>query len=223
MKYGWKFLRQLLVGPISAALYLYLIIGYGGYRLLGQDNIIARMWLFIVAGPFLVLNALYNIIIGTFIWLDLPRELAYTQRITRYVKQGDKLAKWIAITLNEADPNHVKLVPNDDNFEYRWKMIRHLLVGPISFVMLVAFGLYFWGLRTFGHTVLKYPWALLVGLPMGIMNFFYNTIIGTFIWLDLPREGGYTGRIKRHQADGNQMADHLARMINEFDPDHFNV
>lgn len=105
------------------------------------------------------------------------------------------------------------------------------LTGPVAALVLLCFGLYFWGRRRFGHTALQYPWALLVGLPMAIGNVGYNVIFATFVFQKLPPLRNAEGRISpyfttrlnhyRRRGESARLVNYLVAAINEFDPGHF--
>lgn len=108
--------------------------------------------------------------------------------------------------------------------------IRFWIVAPVAAVVLALFGLYFWGLRKFGHTFLRYPWALTVGLSMGVGNILWN-MIASFVFLRLPvwrnEAGGFspffTTRLKSYRREGYapRLVNYLIGAIQRFDPDHF--
>ena len=64
--------------------------------------------------------------------------------------------------------------------------LRFMLTGPAAFITLALFGLYFWGLRLIGKTLLRYPWALLVGVPFAISNIIYNVVFASFVFWRFP-------------------------------------
>lgn len=117
------------------------------------------------------------------------------------------------------------------------KHVRHGLIYILSFALLwmatpalIAFALYFWGLRRFGHTALRYPWALTVGLTMGLLNVTWN-LLSSLIFLRLPvwrNESGalspfFTTRLKAYRRDSYApiLTGFLIAVISFFDPDHF--
>lgn len=56
---------------------------------------------------FLVLDILFNVTFGSLIWWERPRELVYTARLKRKVKERAVGADWQASILNMLDPGHV--------------------------------------------------------------------------------------------------------------------
>lgn len=74
----------------------------------GNRLVLAAAWAFVGLG--LVLDALYNLIAGTLMFLDPPRELLFTSRLKRY-RAGTgwraRLAGWFCRELlNPYDPGH---------------------------------------------------------------------------------------------------------------------
>ncbi len=117
--------------------------------------------------------------------------------------------------------------------KYTW--LRFLLLGPIALIPITIFALYFTGLNRWGirNSWLKYPWALLVGLPMAITNSIWNIIFATFIFWSLPplrNASGdislfFTTRIKSYLASGTNkdLALVFATIVNYWDKDHFKL
>lgn len=108
--------------------------------------------------------------------------------------------------------------------------IRFWLVAPVAAVALTLFALYHWGLRKFGHTLLRYPWALTVGLCMGVGNVIWN-LIASFVFLRPPvwlNEDGklspfFTTRLKAYRKEGfaPRLVNYLIGAIHKYDPGHF--
>lgn len=69
-------------------------------------------YVWLVLGP--IGNLIHNVFIATIIFRDLPRELATSGRIQRYVDEGsgwrhDKvMADWVPF-MNYCDPGHIKV------------------------------------------------------------------------------------------------------------------
>lgn len=108
--------------------------------------------------------------------------------------------------------------------------LRFMLTGPAAFITLALFGLYFWGLRLIGKTLLRYPWALLVGVPFAISNIIYNVVFASFVfwrfpvWLNTRGQFSpfFTTRIKSYRREAEDpLVEYLAGAINRFDPGHF--
>ncbi|TQE99435.1 MAG: hypothetical protein FKY71_08675 [Spiribacter salinus] len=76
-----------------------------------QRNV-PKPWIYILyvllGAPFVVLNFLFNTLVGSFIFLEWPRELQFTARIRRLWRAGDWRATRFAKVLNEGDPGHIK-------------------------------------------------------------------------------------------------------------------
>jgi hypothetical protein len=56
--------------------------------------------------PFLILDVLYNFIIGSIIWWELPKELLYTERLKRKKREGYEEAFKQCEKLKKYDPTH---------------------------------------------------------------------------------------------------------------------
>ena len=108
---------------------------------------------------------------------------------------------------------------------------RYLLCAPFTLIALGAFALYF-GVRNAGYFRKGLPmilWGATAGLATALTNPLYNLVCGTFIWLELPplrdEDGGFspftTTRITALRKRGDPLAEHLAQVINTYDPGHF--
>lgn len=56
--------------------------------------------------PFYILDVLYNWIIGTIIWGELPKEWTYTSRLKRMKARGEEEAFRQCLILSKYDPDH---------------------------------------------------------------------------------------------------------------------
>lgn len=59
----------------------------------------------------LVLDLAFNVVFGTIMFRELPRELLFSSRVQRHVRNGGKrfgLASFWARALNTFDPDHIK-------------------------------------------------------------------------------------------------------------------
>jgi len=86
--------------------------------------------------------------------------------------------------------------------------------------MIIAFAIVMRFDRWLKGTIFWYPAALFLGLPFLVIDVIYNAIIGTVIWLELPREWTYTQRLKKLKARGEQEAFRQCRVLSKFDPNH---
>jgi len=71
----------------------------------------ARVWrplLYPFAAVFILENFLFNTFVGTFLFLEWPKELQFTPRIQRLTNKRDPRALRFARVLNESDKNHVE-------------------------------------------------------------------------------------------------------------------
>jgi hypothetical protein len=64
------------------------------------------LWPLVVIG--LVLDVAFNVVFGSLMFLELPRELLFTSRCQRHAHKGSRLALWWAKQLNAFDPGHIK-------------------------------------------------------------------------------------------------------------------
>src|SRR5688572_8958618 len=71
-----------------------------------------RVMLYPLAIVGLVIDAAFNVVFGSLMFRELPRELLFTSRCQRHAR-GDgsrqRLALWWAKQLNQFDPDHIKL------------------------------------------------------------------------------------------------------------------
>ena len=77
---------------------------------------IAIMWMMrnlpkVVVYPFgvafLLQDAIYNMLAGSFIFWERPREILFTDRVKRHLVDSDCPASRFAVVLNYFDPGHV--------------------------------------------------------------------------------------------------------------------
>lgn len=105
----------------------------------------------------------------------------------------------------------------------RWAFFRFLLVGPLTFIALAAFALYF-GVRNAGYFQSgpgKYAWAATAGLLTATTNILWNWVCASFVFWELPNTVFTTDRLTDLRARGSVLAAHLAERINAWDPGHF--
>jgi hypothetical protein len=57
----------------------------------------------------LVLDVAFNVVFGSIMFREIPRELLFTSRVQRHAAAGSALALWWARQLNQFDPGHVDL------------------------------------------------------------------------------------------------------------------
>jgi len=98
------------------------------------------------------------------------------------------------------------------------RSIRHMIAGPVTVFVYLWYCAAFLARARFGNV----PYVIL-GVPFVPINIAYNWIVGSFIFWELPREGGYTGRIKRHIREGCYFALHIGRLLNWADPEHVDL
>lgn len=63
------------------------------------------IWTFLVLG--FVVDILFNWLIGTFIFMEFPREFVFTDRVQRQYRKGNKRAAFWVDVLNKIEPGHI--------------------------------------------------------------------------------------------------------------------
>lgn len=92
----------------------YFLLGFFAIYILAEKAKEWAFWLFIIpyliiALPFVILDVAYNLVVGTILFLDWPREWLFTDRLKRYERAGYR-AEWtdrFTRNLNALDPGHV--------------------------------------------------------------------------------------------------------------------
>ena len=115
MKAFWNInSRHMLVGPLSFLLLLWFAIGYAlkdYFEPRGVPSILRSVAIVTIVLPFAVADILYNVLVGTFLFWELPKELMFTSRLGRWKKRTDDpmksaYAKYICGLLHLHDPDH---------------------------------------------------------------------------------------------------------------------
>lgn len=104
---------------------------------------------------------------------------------------------------------------------------RNLLVGPITFLVLMYFGLVFIIVTKMNYQG-KFEWKFLPIYPFVflflLVDFLYNLIIGSFLFMEFPREWLFTSRVERHKlfSDGitQDFAIYACKLMDKYDPGH---
>ena len=100
-----------------------------------------------------------------------------------------------------------------------WMVIRFTLISPLITPVYASYALLYW--LESRSKPMAYVWLLFFA-PMNILH---NWVVCTFIFLELPREGFTTKRLKRLKLSSNaskrEMADMLGGFLNSQDPDHY--
>jgi hypothetical protein len=104
---------------------------------------------------------------------------------------------------------------------------RHMLVGPISYVMMLYFAAIFILLAKMNYQK-KFEWKFLPIYPFAyfflFLDFIYNVTVGTFLFLELPREILFTARLERHKKSDNkdyrEFAWYACGLLERYDPGH---
>jgi hypothetical protein len=105
----------------------------------------------------------------------------------------------------------------------RWAFFRFLLVGPLTFVALAAFALYF-GPRNAGYFqkgIQQILWGATAGVLTAVTNVAWNWLCASFVFWELPNTVFTTDRLDALRKRGSVLAAHLAHHINAWDPGHF--
>jgi hypothetical protein len=101
MKWTWFELRYGLVFPFWGVM----LIQYVALFWLAKR--VPRPVLYIPAAIFIVENFFFQVVVGTLLFLERPRDLQFTGRIKRMTEAGDERAERFKRVLNESDPGHV--------------------------------------------------------------------------------------------------------------------
>ena len=113
-KLGWIYIRHMLMAPAAVIMLLMCsIASFVFYTMLDgrkPKNIFGYALLAVVGIPFLLFDVFFNAVCGTFIFLELPREWLFTQRLERHKKSPyagpAKYSQWICSVLDYYDPGH---------------------------------------------------------------------------------------------------------------------
>jgi hypothetical protein len=97
--------------------------------------------------------------------------------------------------------------------------VRYLVAAPITVVMLIWFIVLAMLDRAFGRVAL-FSVFLPLSLPFVVLDVIYNLIIGTWLFLDAPREWLFTDRLKRYQAQDMWLDDRFVLVLNAVDEGH---
>lgn len=116
-------IRAYMVGPLLALLWLwfwpveklrrvFLKGWHSGYAIDLAIAIVVFMPLLIALGlPFLIADIAFNLIFGSFIFWERPKEWLFTTRLSRWKEadrttEGYRLANELCYQLSKIDPNH---------------------------------------------------------------------------------------------------------------------
>jgi len=103
----YQYMVHLLVGPITSVLYAYYAVIFTIHHKWKDDLGFVYWVLYFTLGfPFLVLDILYNWIIGTILFAEFPRQWLFTQRLARHKKKGSAYAQHMCKLLDYFDPGH---------------------------------------------------------------------------------------------------------------------
>lgn len=89
------------------------------------------------------------------------------------------------------------------------------LIGPLALLM---FWLYSFTVKRSGTL------RIIFGVPFMLLNSLFNVTVGSFIFLESPKELFFTDRLKRHKKGTNpelkSLAEDLCKEMNKADPGH---
>jgi len=90
---------------IAAPVTLWLLLQFSFYAML--DRFLPRWLVVVLALPFIVQDVIYNLLIGSLLFWEWPREWLFTDRLKRHDRLGSYGVDRFAVTLNALDPGHV--------------------------------------------------------------------------------------------------------------------
>lgn len=107
MKYSWFEFRENILGPLTSILQIQFMFLFWIKPTVEKYPI---LWIFAIwpALAFIIQDFLYQVVIATLIFWELPRDWLFTGRISRLSQAGDWRAERFKQVLNENDPGHVK-------------------------------------------------------------------------------------------------------------------
>ena len=106
--------------------------------------------------------------------------------------------------------------------------VRHMLVGPISFLVIMYFSILFLVLTKMKYQK-KFEWKFIPIYPFAwlflLIDVLFNYTVGTFLFLELPKENLFTARLKRHKNndknhDYRDFAFYICGLLNRYDKGH---
>lgn len=106
---GWIYFRHTLMAP--ATIFMLLLVAFASWLYYGVFNANPPKVIYWAIGiPFYFFDIIYNIVCGTFIFLELPRELIYTSRVARHKDSPyagtSQFATFVCQVLDYFDPGH---------------------------------------------------------------------------------------------------------------------
>lgn len=104
---AWAAFVLLLFGPVAAVMYLFFGFGYTVFYFLEKHaRPLSILWKYTYAPAFAILNFLFNISIGSIMWLERPKFLQFTMRLKDQKEKGNRVARFLCECLNYFDPKH---------------------------------------------------------------------------------------------------------------------
>ena len=105
---------------------------------------------------------------------------------------------------------------------------RHMLLGPISFIVITYFASLFWVLRKMNYQK-RFEWKFIPVYPFGwlflLIDIAFNYTVGSFLFLEFPKEHLFTTRLERHKnntvnEDYRNFAIYICGLLDRYDPGH---
>lgn len=101
-----------LMGLWIVVVWLFVALSHG--KALLEQGELSWFWqipLYLALPIFLCLDVIWNVVIGTLCFAELPRELLFTSRVSRHVEHAGgwryEVAAWWAVQINTIDPGHI--------------------------------------------------------------------------------------------------------------------
>lgn len=90
--------------------------------------------------------------------------------------------------------------------------------APVSILMLIWFSI----LAGIGRENIWKLWALPLSVPFAALDVAYNYVVGTIMFVELPRRGEwlFTDRLIRHKRGGDATACYFCEVLSALDPGH---
>jgi len=105
---------------------------------------------------------------------------------------------------------------------------RHMLVGPISFFVIMYFGIGYAILQKMNYQG-KFELKFIPLYPLAwlffIIDVLFNYFVGSFLFLEFPKEHLFTTRLQRHKNnfvndDYRNFANYICDLLHRHDPNH---
>lgn len=106
---AWMYVRHTLIAPATFIMLIMCVIASFAYYKVG--SVIPKWIPMIIVGiPFIILDVIYNVVFGSFVFLEFPREWLYTKRIVRHRNSPysgpREFSHFMCRILDHWDPGH---------------------------------------------------------------------------------------------------------------------